>query len=188
MLPQDGKPHGPLPPGFEYLTAECAQALRQAWARCEQVNQQLPAIARLDPAPDRLARHLASISLRAHNVAYTTCAAANQQQQDAMDAISDDVKSMCRVEVLALFPDIDPDHLTLVCEEGLWQPQGIIEQILNQQEDGRSYPKAPKTSLKRKRDDEDTVSPECAAKKWDNQERRHQRRNVSYFKTRSVHF
>lgn len=207
------------------------QVLQEILANWRQPEEPSPVVERLEPAPDRLARHLQSLSLWARNIANITPRAptnqqktrflpslegpwrrpimnpypyqldnvvVNQQQRDAMgamdtmgamgamSAISDEVKSACRIEVLSLFPDIDPDHLTLICGEGLWQPQAIIEQILNQQEDGTQYPKAPKTNLKRKRDDEDAVSSESAAKKWDNQERRLQRRHVSYFKIRSV--
>lgn len=100
---------------------------------------------------------------------------------EMVDAIPDSVKSDCRINVLSLFPDIDPDHLTLLCEEGLWQSDGIIEQILNQQEEGKQYPKAPKPNLKRKRDDE-----ENPILQWDNLERRSQQRPLGYLKTRSV--
>lgn len=114
-------------------------------------------------------------------------AALHEQQQDSIDAISDEIKSECRDGVLALFPEIEPDHLTLICEEGLWQLDGIIEKVLNEQEDGKHYPKAPKSTLKRKRsEDEDPTSPKYAAKKWDSIERRHERKDISYFKTRSA--
>lgn len=109
------------------------------------------------------------------------------QQQDTIDAIPDEIKSECRNSVLSLFPDLDPDHLTQVCEEGLWQSVDIIEKILDDQEDGNHYPKAPKSTLKRKRSDqEDPNSPKCTAKKWDSLERRQERKDVLYFRTRSA--
>lgn len=114
-------------------------------------------------------------------------AALYQQQQDNLDAMSDEVKSQCRISVLALFPDIDPKYLTQLCDEAIWNPNTVIEQILNQQEDGVDYPRAPKTDnlKKRKRQDDDApTSSQELAKEWDNLERRQTPRDQSYHKAR----
>lgn len=114
-------------------------------------------------------------------------AALYQQQQDSLDAMSDEVKSQCRISVMALFPDIDPKYLTQLCDEALWNPDSVIEQILNQQEDGVEYPRALKTDnvKKRKRQDDDApTSSQELVKKWDNLERRQTPRDQSYHKTR----
>lgn len=100
------------------------------------------------------------------------------------DQPSDEAKLQCRSNILVIFPDIDPDHLTALCEQGLWLQDGIIEQILNEQESGRPYPRAPRPSLKRKRedlDDEESTAPENWAKKFDNEERRARSQIPEYF-------
>lgn len=107
----------------------------------------------------------------------------------SMAYISDETKSQCRINVLELFSDMDPDHLTLVCEAGRWNPEDIVRQVVNDMEEGRPYPKPKKVNLKRKRDEEeDVTSPENAAKKWDNVGRRTQFRDPksSYTRMRSV--
>ncbi|KAF3767644.1 hypothetical protein M406DRAFT_244120, partial [Cryphonectria parasitica EP155] len=65
--------------------------------------------------------------------------------------VSNETKSTCRALVLSIFPDIDPDHLDVLCEERQWSSSGVLEHILNQQEDGIQYPTALKANLKRKR-------------------------------------
>ncbi|KAJ4389940.1 hypothetical protein N0V93_007413 [Gnomoniopsis smithogilvyi] len=114
------------------------------------------------------------------------------QEREALMAslahISDEAKSQCRINVLELFRDMDPDHLRLVCEQGRWNPGEVISQVVNDMEDGRPYPKMQKISLKRKRhDEEDADSPENAAKKWDNVGRRSQPRDAKSSYTRASH-
>lgn len=116
------------------------------------------------------------------------------QEKEALMAslanISDETKSQCRLIVLELFSDMDPDHLSRACEQGHWNPEDIISQVVNDMEDGKPYPKIQKASLKRKREDdeEDASSPQKAAKKWDNVGRRAQFRDAksSYIRMRSV--
>ncbi|KUI68591.1 hypothetical protein VM1G_03842 [Cytospora mali] len=105
------------------------------------------------------------------------------QQQDSVDP-SERVESHCRASVLTALPDIDPECLTLLCEEAQWDPNLVIDRILDQVENGYPYPTVPKPNLKRKRnDDEETQGPETAAKKFDNDERRSQRKTASYIAT-----
>lgn len=116
------------------------------------------------------------------------------QEREALMAslanISEETKTQCRITVLELFSDMDPDHLSHACEQGRWNPEDIISQVVNDMEDGKPYPKVQKTSLKRKRGDEeeDFSSPEKVAKKWDNAGRRSQFRDAksSYTRMRSV--
>lgn len=106
-----------------------------------------------------------------------------------MASISDETKSQCRISVLELFCDMDPDHLSFICEQCRWIPEHVISQVVNDMEDGNSYPKIQRSSLKRKRqDEEDATSPENAAKKWDNIGRRSQLRDAksSYTRMRLV--
>lgn len=106
-----------------------------------------------------------------------------QQQQDRMDP-REGVKSQCRNSVLAALPDIDPECLTGLCEEAQWDPNLVIDRILDQVENGHPYPTAPKPNLKRKRDDdEEEQGPKMAAKRFDNDERRLQRKTASYLTT-----
>lgn len=96
----------------------------------------------------------------------------------------DEEKSICRRGILDIFPDIDPDHLTALCEQSSWSQDGIIEQILNEQESGRPYPRAARPNLKRKRedlDDEEPLPPEDWAKKFDNEERRAKSQVPEYY-------
>ncbi|KAJ4425129.1 hypothetical protein N0V82_000184 [Gnomoniopsis sp. IMI 355080] len=114
------------------------------------------------------------------------------QEREALMAslahISDETKSQCRINVLELFSDMDPHHLSLVCEQGRWNPEDVISQVVNDMEDGKPYPKIQKTNLKRKREDEeDATSPENAAKKWDNVGRRSQFRDAKSSYTRMSH-
>lgn len=96
---------------------------------------------------------------------------------------SDDAKSECRNNILGLFPDIDPDYLAALCENSLWQQDGIIAQILDQQESGRPYPKASKSHKKRKREEEDDKDPMASknlARKFDSEERRRELKTHEY--------
>lgn len=111
-----------------------------------------------------------------------------QRQQDSMtEEPSDEAKSRCRDAILEIFSDIDPEHLTTICEQGLWQQISIVEEIVNQQDNGYPYPRALKPSLKRKRGhDDDPATPENLAKKFDNEERRAESKTREYFTRRSV--
>lgn len=107
-----------------------------------------------------------------------------QQQQDNRMDPAERVKSYCRTSVLTALPDIDPECLMHLCEEAQWDPNLVIDRLLDEVENGHPYPTAPKPNLKRKReDDEDTHGPEAAAKKFDNDERRSQRKTASYLTT-----
>lgn len=115
------------------------------------------------------------------------------QEREALMAsmahISVETKSQCRINVLELFPDMDPRHLSLVCEQGRWNLEDVISQVVNDMEDGKPYPKIQRMNLKRKREDEeDATLPKNAAKKWDNVGRRSQVRDAksSYTRMRSV--
>lgn len=146
--------------------------------------------------PNRRPRRLQR-RLRDETSLASSMAALNLQQQqdgmdpvdpvDAMDACSDDIKSQCRNHVLSLFPDIDLKYLAQLGDEARWCPDNVIEQILNQLEDGVDYPRAPKNNNLKKRkhqDDNASASPQEAAKEWDNLERRQIPRTDSYRKTR----
>lgn len=119
----------------------------------------------------------------------------------SMANVSDLTKSECRINVLELFSDMEPAHLTLICEQGRWNAEDVVRQVVNDMEDGKPYPRIPRVNLKRKRDTEDdadnddadaddaaAASPEKAAKKWDNMARRMQARDPksSYIRMRSV--
>lgn len=106
------------------------------------------------------------------------------------DQQPDEAKSQCRSDILTVFPDIDPDHLTTICEQGQWLQDGIIEQILDDQESGRPYPKAPKPSLKRKRGDDrdDAQAHENLAKKFNEDEHRAKPKPKQYWDDRSVFY
>lgn len=112
----------------------------------------------------------------------------NQQQQANMaNQPSDDAKSRCRTNILSIFPDIDLNHLTYLCEQGHWLQDGVVEQILNQQEDGHPYPKATRPNLKRKREeeeDDDSMALENQAKQFDNEQRRQKLKPHTYLTTR----
>lgn len=106
------------------------------------------------------------------------------------DQLSDEAQSQCRSNVLVVFPDIDPDHLATICEQYRWLQQDIIEQILDDQDDGRPYPKAPRPSLKRKRgdDEHDPETLENLAKKFNNEEHRAKPKSQNYWDQRSVFY
>lgn len=107
-----------------------------------------------------------------------------QQHQGIMDPSAERARSDCRARVLTALPDIEPEFLSRLCNEAYWDPNLAIDRILDQVESGQPYPKVPKPNLKRKRqDDEDTPGPETAAKKFDNDERRSQRKTNSYLTT-----
>lgn len=106
-----------------------------------------------------------------------------QQQQDRMDP-RERIKSYCKNSVLTALPDIDPACLTKLCEDAQWDPNLVIDRILDQAENGNPYPTAPKPNLKRKRDEDEHVqAPEAAARKFDNEERRSQRKTATYLAT-----
>ncbi|KAI3402074.1 hypothetical protein diail_1, partial [Diaporthe ilicicola] len=116
----------------------------------------------------------------------TPAAAALQEEedQDSLD-LSEETKSQCRIVVIATLPDIDPEYLTRVCTEAQWDANRVIDQIFDQVENGKPYPRLPKPkSLKRKREDDDETSgPDNTAAKFDNEERRRQAKAASYKKT-----
>lgn len=103
--------------------------------------------------------------------------------QASMDP-TEQVRSLCRASILTALPNIDLEYLMRLCEEAQWDPNLVIDRILDQVENGHPYPTVPKRNLKRKReDDEEDTTPESAAKKFDNDERRSQRKNASYLTT-----
>lgn len=99
--------------------------------------------------------------------------------------VDDETKSQCRISVSLALPDIDPEYLARVCTEAQWDPNRVIDQILDQMENGNPYPRMPKPNLlKRKRDDEEEPPAQGnAAAKFDNEERRRQLKANSYKKT-----
>lgn len=113
---------------------------------------------------------------------------ANQHHAESMtEAPSDKSKSDCLSNVLAIFPDIDPDHAANLCEQALWLEDVIVEQILDEQESGRPYPKARKPTLKRKREDsEDPTTPENLAKRFDNDAHKAKFKSQLYWEQRRV--
>lgn len=102
-------------------------------------------------------------------------AAAANTAHNALEP-SDQVKNQCRIDVLELFPDVDPAHMDALCLQQGWHSGSIIQHILDELEEGRPYPKPPRANLKRKRADDQpaAITPASAAKKWDNEERRSQ--------------
>lgn len=107
---------------------------------------------------------------------------------DYVPHVTENLKNKCQVDVLELFPDIDPAHMNALCEERLWDSHQVIQHILDSLEEGIPYPKPARTSLKRKRsaDKPAVLTPASAAKKWDNEERRarFQDPRSTYTKTR----
>ncbi|KAL2275338.1 hypothetical protein FJTKL_02134 [Diaporthe vaccinii] len=116
--------------------------------------------------------------------ALAPAAVQEHEDQDSLD-LSDKTKSQCRISVSATLPGIDPEYLARVCTEAQWDPNRVIDLIFDQVEEGKSYPRAPKPNLlKRKREDDDEQSnPDNAAAKFDNEERRRQAKATSYKKT-----
>ena len=114
-------------------------------------------------------------------------AAAMQDQDDGQNFglyVEDETKSQCKISVTSTLPDIDPQYLARVCAEAEWDANRAIDQIFDQMENGKPYPRVPKQNiLKRKRDDEEEPSPDNAAAKFDNEERRQQMKTTSYKKT-----
>lgn len=116
-------------------------------------------------------------------------AAAMQDQDEDQESfglyIADETKSQCKLSVVSTLPDIDPEYLTRVCTEAQWDANRVIDQIFDQMENGKPYPRVPKPNLlKRKRDeDEEPSGPEETAAKFDNEERRRQLKAASYKKT-----
>lgn len=106
--------------------------------------------------------------------------------------LSDEAKSECRLTVLGLFSDIDRDYLVALCEQKLYTQDVIIEHILNEQENGRSYPRASRSNRKRKRgddyedDDNDPAMLHDMANKFDNPGRRTNPKSLGYVRHRSV--
>lgn len=115
-------------------------------------------------------------------------AAEMQDQDEDQDGfglyVADETKSQCRISVVSTLPDIDPEYLTRVCTEAQWDANRVMDQIFDQMENGKPYPRVPKpNSLKRKRDDEEEQSgPDRTAAKFDNEERRRQLKATSYKK------
>ena len=100
--------------------------------------------------------------------------------------IEEEVKEACREAVLSLFPDICPDFLRRICEEQSHDYERAVTHILDQSENGKSYPKRPRLSRKRKRSDDDAEESDDGAKRFDNDERRRQPKHLAYLKTRYV--
>ncbi|KAI0482209.1 hypothetical protein GGR56DRAFT_619038 [Xylariaceae sp. FL0804] len=68
------------------------------------------------------------------------------------------MQAACKDSILRLFPDICPDYLAEVASRHAYQADTIISLILDQQEEGKHYPKsALGNPLKRKRAAEETV-------------------------------
>lgn len=112
-----------------------------------------------------------------------------QAQQAQMEAqldlqIAAQMKEACQLHVLTIFPDIDLEYLARLCDEVTWEPDAAIDRILNDQDQERFYPKAPRGKLKRKRADEDEDPAENAAKKWNSEARRLERKDGVYLKAR----
>ncbi|KAK4173608.1 putative E3 ubiquitin-protein ligase [Triangularia setosa] len=86
----------------------------------------------------------------------------------------------CEEAARNFFPDICPDYLRNIAKSQTWTAQGIIEHILDQQENGNKYPKRSK-SLKRKRANSHEDIEEELRKKFE-AEPRHQGKPPEYFK------
>lgn len=71
-------------------------------------------------------------------------------RSDSGSGAHDGVLSTWETAVLNCFPDICPDYLNTQGPEHACDPQRIITHLLDEQEQGRSYPKRS-NSLKRKR-------------------------------------
>lgn len=116
-------------------------------------------------------------------------AAAMQDQDGHQESfglyLEDETQSQCKLSVISTLPDIDPEYLTRVCTEAQWDANRVIDQIFDQVENGKPYPRMPKPNLlKRKRDDDEEPSgPDQTAAKFDNEERRRQLKLASYKKT-----
>ncbi|KAI1332995.1 hypothetical protein F5Y16DRAFT_414793 [Xylariaceae sp. FL0255] len=67
---------------------------------------------------------------------------------------SEDAAATCKDNVLVVFPDICPDHLSQLAAAHTFSSEAIISAILDNQETGKPYPRAkpaPRPCLKRKR-------------------------------------
>lgn len=74
-------------------------------------------------------------------------------------AASDADKASCKTHVLLIFEDIDHKYLDELVESHAANPDSIIEAILDQQDNGRLYPRRA-NPLKRKRDEDESETDE----------------------------
>jgi E3 ubiquitin-protein ligase RNF216 len=76
----------------------------------------------------------------------------------------------CIDAVLGVFPDICPDHLERLAAEKGNDPEQVISHVVDEIEQRRPYPKRPKPTAKRKREDSEEPLPDLASK-YENPER-----------------
>ncbi|KLU82613.1 hypothetical protein MAPG_01685 [Magnaporthiopsis poae ATCC 64411] len=69
--------------------------------------------------------------------------------------VAGESQQACAVAIVAVFPDICPDYLDSITKEKSFDSEAVISHILDQLDDGQSYPRRPKACLKRKRETDD---------------------------------
>ena len=97
-----------------------------------------------------------------------------------------ELRLICAEYVLGLFPDICPDYLSRVSTERGHDYEAVVTHILDQSEDGQSYPKRQRVNLKRKRGDEIHEGEDdpavAAALRFDSDDQRSKLKETEYIK------
>lgn len=93
-----------------------------------------------------------------------------------------DAKVACREQVMAVFPDICPDHLEILALNHGYDPHALIPYILDQVDNGKPFPKRQRISLKRKREDEEEDVADRLGKAFSDPDRRGEQKHHAYVK------
>ncbi|GAB1319592.1 Ring finger [Madurella fahalii] len=93
----------------------------------------------------------------------------------------EDEQAECREYALGCFPDICPEYLNKVAAERQWVAADLIDYLLDEQENGRSYPKRCRP-LKRKLPEPDEDEADEARKKFVAEDPRRAGKGHHYFK------
>jgi TRIAD3 protein (E3 ubiquitin-protein ligase RNF216) len=98
---------------------------------------------------------------------------------------NDPRRDACLHGVLSVFPDIDLAHLNKLALDHSFNQDWVMSQILDDQDEGKPYPKQPQCAQTPKRKkplvEEDPI--EAKRRKYDNPEHRMQQKTSWYSKT-----
>jgi hypothetical protein len=119
-------------------------------------------------APDGNNKALSALQLRqilapARARAPAPAVLPEQAMEPAM-SMEEKIKVSCKDVVLAIFPDICPAYLERVAEERAYDAEQVTAFVADEIELQRPYPKRPKSTAKRKRDDSEEPEPDPASK------------------------
>jgi len=95
-----------------------------------------------------------------------------------------DLAATCKNAILLIFPDICPNYLETLAAEHEYDHEQLITHILDQIDNNRPYPRRQRSTLKRKRsaEKEGEAKAEEESKKFDNPDRRQERKDHTYFR------